>query len=155
MPFSVLRECCARETVEHPSLVLICGPSGSGKSRLLSALADLLRARLGSAILHCSAHELVENLVENIKRGSCKSFRNGLMTYRALLIDNIWVLASRPHATEEIFSCFRMCLRQGSPVFVASDLAPAAISTWSEEISDIIKESRIFPIFKRHCRGGS
>jgi len=77
------------------------------------------------------------------------------MTYRALLIDNIWVLARRPHAAEEIFSCFGKCIRQGSPVFVASDLVPATISTWSEEIGDIIKESRIFPIFKRHCRGGS
>ena len=149
---SVLRECCAHETVERPLLVLICGSSGAGKTRLLSALADLLRVRMGSAILHCSALDLVENLVGNIKLGSCKRFRNGLMTYRALLIDNIGVLACRPHAAEEIFSCFRMCLRQGSPVFVASDLAPATISTWSEEIGDIMKESRIFPIFKHHCR---
>jgi chromosomal replication initiation ATPase DnaA len=104
---------------------------------------------MGSAILHCSAHELVENLVENIKRGSCESFRNGLMTYRALLIDNIWVLACRPHAAREIFSCFRMCLGQGNPVFVTSDLAPAAISTWSEEIGDIMKESRIFSIVRK------
>jgi predicted nucleic acid-binding protein len=47
----------------------------------------------------------------------------------------------------------RVCLRQGSLIFITSDLAPATISTWSEEIGDIMKESRIFPIFKRHCRG--
>jgi len=140
----VLRECCAWETFDRPSLVLIYGPNGAGKTRLPSTLADLLRVRMGSAILHCSAHQLVESLVENIKRGSCERFRNGLMTYRALLIDNIWVLACRPHAAEEIFCCFRKCLRQGSPVFIASDMAPAAISTWSDEIGDIIKESRIF-----------
>jgi chromosomal replication initiation ATPase DnaA len=154
LKFSVLRECCTQETVERPSLVMIYGASGVGKTRLLSTLAALLRVRLGSAILQCSAHELVENLVENIKRGSCRSFRNDLMTYQALLIDNIGVLACRPHAAEELFSCFRMYLRQGNPVFVASDLAPAIISTWSEKIADIMKESRIFPIFKRHCREG-
>jgi chromosomal replication initiator protein len=147
-------KCCAQETIERPSLVLICGPSGAGKTHLLSALADLLRARMGSAVLHCSAHELVENLVENINRGSCKSFRDSLMTYRALLIDNIWVLAHQPHTAQEIFSCFRMCLHQGSSVIVASDLEPATISTWSEEIADIIKESRLFPIFKRYCQRG-
>lgn len=149
---SVLRECCAHDTVEHPSLILIYGSSGAGKTRLLSALADLLRVRMGSAILYCSALDLVENLVGSIKLGSYQRFLNSLMMYRALLIDNIWVLACRPHAAEEIFSCFRMCLRQGSPVFIASDLAPATMSAWSEVIGDIMKESRVFQIFQHHCR---
>ena len=66
--YSVLWECCARERLERPSLVLICGPSGAGKTCLLSALADLLRERISQPVF-ARYLNVSKNLVSDWERG--------------------------------------------------------------------------------------
>lgn len=132
------------EAITTPTLVLIYGTSGSGKTRFLRNMAGLLRKCRGFQVLHCCTHELVENLMENLKRGAFEGFLSSLKQYKFFLIDNIWILEKKPHTAEAIFRTFKTLIHRGCFVLIASDLKPATISAWSEDISEIIRESRTY-----------
>ena len=142
----IVQLCYQQALSSDPALVLIWGPTGSGKTRLLKALADLLREQLGPALLFCSAHHLVENFFDSMKTFRHQSFQSTIEGRRTLLIDNIWTLSKRPHTAKEFFTSFGRCIARGSSVFIASDLTPTPLAPWSGNIGEWIGESRIFGV---------
>jgi chromosomal replication initiation ATPase DnaA len=99
--------------------------------------------------LHCCTSDLIDRLLESLKHGAYGQFLSSLLAYRVFLIDNIWILRYRVYTARKIFSIFRTLIHHGGAVVIASDLEPSVISSWSEEIGDMIGRSRILEIENR------
>lgn len=129
-----------------PSLAILYGPSGSGKTRMLKYVEELLSNQPDCLVLRCCTSGLVDRLVDSLKHGVYEQFLSSLMIYQVLLIDNIWILSGKVHTAKGIFSIFERLIHRGRAVVIASDLKPSIISDWSEDISDMIRQSRVFKI---------
>ena len=124
-------------------LVIVYGPSGSGKTRLLISLAERLSSQRRLKVFHHSVHEVTENLLDNLKRGTIECFRKSLLDYQIFLIDNMFVLQGKPFTAREIFSIFRMLIDMHRPVVIASDIEPSIMASWADDNGSMIKTSRI------------
>jgi len=134
------------QVVGSPSLAVLYGPAGSGKTRLFARVEDLLRNGPGFSVLRCCASDLIDRLLDSLKHGTYDQFLSSLRAYRVFLVDNVWILRHRVHTAREIFRIFRMLVQQGSAVVIASDLKPSVISSWSKEIGEMIGQSRVMKI---------
>jgi chromosomal replication initiation ATPase DnaA len=68
-----------------PTLVFLYGTSGSGKTYLMKRIREALGQK-GLDVLHCSAQEIVDGLVESVKSGNCGEYRSAVISNDALLI---------------------------------------------------------------------
>jgi chromosomal replication initiation ATPase DnaA len=134
------------EVVGDPSLTVLYGPTGSGKTRLFRHMEDFLLNRPDRRVLRCCTSDLIERLLESLKHGAYGQFLSSLRAYRVFLIDNIWILGYRVNTAREIFRIFRMLIHHGGAVVIASDLEPSVISSWSKEVGEMIGQSRIMEI---------
>jgi len=134
------------EVVGGPSLTILYGPSGSGKTRLFRHIEAFLHNRPERRVLRCCTSNLIDRLLDSLKRGTYQQFLSSLRAYRVLLIDNIWILGCRANTAKEIFRIFRMLIQRGGAVVIASDLEPSVISSWSKEIGEMIRQSRIVKV---------
>ena len=134
------------EVVGGPSLTILYGPTGSGKTCLFRYMEDFLRNHLDQRVLRCCTRDLIDRLLDSLKHGAYGQFLSSLLAYRVFLIDNIWILGNRVHTAREIFSIFRTLIHDGSAVVIASDLEPSVLSSWSKEIGEMIGQSRIMEI---------
>jgi chromosomal replication initiation ATPase DnaA len=128
----LLDECnMTSENFPASGIVVLYGPSGSGKTRLMQAAARYFSVQKGFEILHCCVLDLIQEMVDAIKKGTCHAFRESLMRLDALFIDNVWLLQSRRQAALAVFSLFEAFADQGGLVMIASDLPPSLLSEWS------------------------
>jgi chromosomal replication initiation ATPase DnaA len=134
------------EVVDGPSLTVLYGPTGSGKTRLFSYMEDFLRNHPECSVLRCCTSDLIDRLLDSLKHGTYGQFLSSLRAYRMFLIDNIWILGYRANTAREIFRIFRMLIHHGGAVVIASDLKPSVISSWSKEIGEMIGQSHIMEI---------
>ncbi|MBU2228665.1 MAG: ATP-binding protein [Proteobacteria bacterium] len=112
-------------------IVVLYGPSGSGKTRLMQAAARYASAQKGLDILHCCVLDLIQEMVDAIKKGTYHAFRTSLMRLDALFIDNIWLLQSSRQTALAVFSLFEAFADKGGLVMIASDLPPSLLSEWA------------------------
>jgi len=112
-------------------IVVLYGPSGSGKTRLMQAAARYASAQKGLDILHCCVLDLIQEMVDAIKRGTYHAFRTSLMRLDALFIDNIWLLQNSRQTALAVFSLFEAFADKGGLVMIASDLPPSLLSEWA------------------------
>jgi chromosomal replication initiation ATPase DnaA len=112
-------------------IVILYGPSGSGKTRLMQAVARHVSGQKGLATLSCCIWDLVEEMVQAIKKGTYCAFRKSLMRFDALFIDNIWLLRNNRQTAIEVFSLFEAFADKGGLVTIASDLPPSLLAQWS------------------------
>ena len=112
-------------------IVVLYGPSGSGKTRLMQSAARYFSVQKGFDILNCCVLDLIQEMVDAIKKGTYCAFRTSLMRLDALFIDNIWLLQSRHQTACAVFSLFEAFADKGGLVMIASDLPPTLLSEWS------------------------
>jgi len=112
-------------------IVVLYGPSGSGKTRLMQAVARYASVQKGLDILHCCVLDLIQEMVDAIKKGTYHAFRTSLMRLDALFIDNIWLLQNSRQTALAVFSLFEAFADKGGLVMIASDLPPSLLSEWA------------------------
>jgi chromosomal replication initiation ATPase DnaA len=83
--------------------------------------------------------DLIQEMVDAIKKGTYCAFRSSLMRLDALLIDNIWLLQSRHHTACVVFSLFKAFADKGGLVMIAGDLPPSLLSKWAPRKTLILK----------------
>ncbi len=140
-----------REVSHEPSLTIIYGQSGSGKTRLLRHMAEAFPIQSDRQILHWCTTELVAHLLDSLKYTSRKHFVSSLLRYTVFLIDNIWILGGKPRTAMEIFSLFQRLIDHNRSVVIASDLAPSVIASWGRGVAEVVRHSRVLKIERPPC----
>ncbi len=122
----------------HDDLLCILGPPGSGKTHLLQTMEQTLAASSGGKVLRIGAEALVSDMVAAIGLAGMELFRRHYLRIDNLLIDNLWVLASRPAAATEIGRLIRDRRHAGRLTAVASDLSPEEWGEKSRGLGDVL-----------------
>ena len=111
-------------------IVVLYGPLGSGKTRLMQAAARYASVQKGLDILNCCVLDLIQEMADAIKMGTWHACRKTMMRLDALFIDNIWLLQNRRQTALMVFSLFEAFAGKGGLVMIASDLSPSLLSEW-------------------------
>ncbi len=102
-------------------LLLLYGPPGVGKTHLLHAVLDLVRARLPPArVVHASAVDLVQDLIAALQRQHTPQLLREYVHADALAVDDLQVLAGKPRTQREVGRLLKAALDSGTRVACAA-----------------------------------
>lgn len=121
VPYRVLTE---QLTAYNP--IYLYGPSGTGKSHLLMALAHQLQAQ-GIHALYARLETFTEHTVMAIRTGQMIQFRDVYRKVGALLLDNIHLLSRKWATQEELFHTFNTLHLAGKPIILSSHCPPSEL----------------------------
>jgi chromosomal replication initiator protein len=107
---------------QQASPVLICGPTGVGKTHLLRALAREFRRRNPSATaVYLTAEQFTTSFVEAIRGSGLPSFRQKCRGVDLLLIDDLQFFVGKERTLEELQYTFDTLLADGRQIVLSSD----------------------------------
>jgi chromosomal replication initiation ATPase DnaA len=120
------------------NLLYLYGPSGSGKTRLLQRITESLcetqnTSRIGS-------ERLAEEMAQAVRRHDFTDLFDRYVQVTNLLIDNLWVLQSRPAVASEIGRLIHARMAQGNLTILASDLLPEDVLRTLPAIAECLKQ---------------
>lgn len=103
--------------------IYLHGGSGTGKSHLLMALAaEFLKRNIST--LYVRAETFTEHVVNAIRGGRMREFRNAYRLPQILLIDDVHLFARKSATQEELFHTFNTLHTSGRQIFLSGDKAP-------------------------------
>ncbi|MGH7445392.1 MAG: DnaA ATPase domain-containing protein, partial [Longimicrobiales bacterium] len=119
----------ARAVAEAPgeryNPLFVHGPEGSGKTALLIALANGVRARAADVPLaFLTGAEFGAELMDAIQSNHVDGWRARYRRARVLLLDDVHALAGTERVQEELFHLFDDVVRAGGQLVFAADSAP-------------------------------
>lgn len=112
--------------LEGNNPLVICGPPGMGKTHLLHAVGNHIRAAFPEKrILYVSAETFLNECVSAIRRGETEKFR---VKYRdssdIILIDDVQFIGKGEKTQEEFFHMVNSFLDKRKQIVIASDRMP-------------------------------
>lgn len=105
----------------------IFGASGSGKT---CCLMEIEQQFASDQVIRVGAETLIETICSGVRTGLTAG--NPISRYRkinTLLLDNLWVLASRPHISREVYALLDTRQNDNLLTVLASDLT---LQHWSK-----------------------
>jgi len=112
----------------HPNILVTGGAGFIGSHAAVARYASMQK---GLDILNCCVLDLIQEMVDAIKKGTYYAFLTSLMRLDALFIDNIWLLQNSRQTALAVFSLFEAFADKGGLVMIASDLPPSLLSEWA------------------------
>ncbi|MFN8572858.1 MAG: DnaA/Hda family protein [Gemmatimonadaceae bacterium] len=110
--------------------LVITGPAGSGKTHLLHAIGNALRARdKGTWTVACTdIQTFTQELIEALQSDTITRWRARYRACDALLIDDLHLLAGKERAQEELFHLFNAMHDARKQVVFASAVLPSHLT---------------------------
>lgn len=96
----------------------------------------------GGKVLRVGCEMLVDELVRAIPLSAIASFRHKYHGIDTLLIDNLWILRSRPHATAEICGLIQKRRNAERLTAVVSDLLPEQWAVRNNRICALLQSGQ-------------
>lgn len=105
--------------------LFIYGDSGLGKTHLLQAIANMIRATgTAGTISYVTAQEFAERFVAALQHGRMESFRRGIRQADVWLLDDVQFVAGKDKTQEELFHSFNQLQQAGKQIVLTSDRPP-------------------------------
>ena len=127
----------AREVAENPGRVynplFIYGSVGLGKTHLLQAIGNFCASR-GMSVIYRSATDFSEEMVEAIKSGKIKGFRDRYRSVDLLLLDDVQFLSGKERTQVEFFNIFNHMFLNERQIVLASDRHPRELRDVSDRL---------------------
>ncbi len=124
MAFAASKAVAEGATREYNPLLLY-GDSGLGKTHLLYSIAHVLRNRGPEyRIVYIKGDDFTNELIEAIKTGRNREFREKYRQADLFLVDDIQFIAGKAAVQEEFFHTFNTLYEAGKQIVLTSDRPP-------------------------------
>jgi chromosomal replication initiator protein len=128
--------------------VLLHGPTGTGKSLLLSALAQRMRAGLRMRrVVYMTAEQFTNDFTEGLQGGGLPMFRRKYRDVDALLLDDIQFLMGKRSTLNEVRHTVDNLLRSGKQVVLSADRSLNELAALGEEFAGRLRGGLVTPLF--------
>jgi chromosomal replication initiator protein len=106
-----------------PNPIYICGPTGSGKTHLLTATAHRLR-QAGLNVVMARSELFTEHVVRSIRSGEMSAFRKLWRTADVMILDDVHLFSRKITTQEELFHTFNTLHVAGKHILLAANCFP-------------------------------
>lgn len=103
------------------SLLFVYGPSGAGKTRLLQRLDQTLEGVQG--VMRRGCEQILDEMVQSVYDRSFDAYFERYCNVDNLLVDNLWILQSRPRSALVVGRLVGERIDRGNLTVLASDLS--------------------------------
>lgn len=127
----------AQEFTPHMNPLMIYGGSGLGKSHLLHAIGNQMKANGLKKVLYTSGDEFVNHFVNAIResaKGKFKEFTDYLRSLDALILDDVQFIANKERSQMEFFNIYNHLFDNKKQIVLASDRTPREIEGLEERL---------------------
>lgn len=115
--------------------LFIYGSSGLGKTHLMYAIANRAKQRCPKMNIICmKGEEFMTELIEAIKKGTQKKFRQKYRGTDMLLLDDIQFLAGKEATQNEFFHTFDALYEDHKQIIITSDRPPRDLISLADRI---------------------
>ena len=124
---------------EHPAReynpLFIYGPSGLGKTHLMSAVVnEIRRKKKDLKVVYIKGEEFTNQLIESLSMQQMSKFRERYRNCDILLIDDIQFIAGKNSTQEEFFHTFNALYEERKQIILSSDRPPKDIQTLEDRL---------------------
>lgn len=106
--------------------IYLYGGPKTGKTHLLMGVAQLLQKQ-GKKVFYVRAETFTEHVVQAIRLGQMRLFRQTYRDIDALIIDDIPVFSKKSATQEEFFHTFNTLHTLGRPVILSANVPPSKL----------------------------
>lgn len=132
---------------EVASPLFLHGPTGTGKSHLLAAMADALRTRRRMRrVILLTAEQFTNDFVSSVGTTGLPSFRQRYRDVDALLIDDVHFLASKTATLREALYTVETLTNAGKPLIFSANLPPSEIRGLTGEVAGRMSSGLVCPL---------
>jgi chromosomal replication initiator protein len=114
--------------------LFIYGGVGMGKTHLMHAIGEALRARGRMRIIYTTSERFTNEVISGIKHERMPQLRDRYRTADVLLIDDIQSLGSKERTQEEFFHTFNELHDAQKQIVISSDCPPREITGLVERL---------------------
>jgi chromosomal replication initiator protein len=129
------------------TLICLCGGNGSGKTRILRALAqEVGDPDNPDKALLVGAEAFVDEILNAILRADVELVRQKYRGVQTLLIDNLWILQNRPAAAEEFCRLIAGRQQNAKSTVVASETPIEEWGTLNKAVAALLANAVIYNV---------
>ncbi len=129
------------------SPLFIFGPTGSGKSHILAAIADQFRRRHRMRrVMLMSAEQFTNDFISSVGNSGISSFRRRYREVDALLIDGMQFLGAKTATLREMLYTVETIVSSGRPMIASGIQAPSEIQGLTNELAGRLSAGLVCPL---------
>ncbi len=129
------------------SPLFVCGPTGTGKSHILSAIADQFRRRHRMRrVMLLSAEQFTNDFISSVGNSGITAFRRRYREVDALLIDGMQFLGAKTATLREMLYTVETIVSSGRPMIASGVQAPSEIQGLTNELVGRLSAGLVCPI---------
>lgn len=129
------------------SPLFICGPTGSGKSHILSAIADQFRRRHRMRkVMLLSAEQFTNDFISCCGNTGITSFRRRYREVDALMIDGMQFLGAKTATLREMLYTVDTLISSGRPMIATGITSPSEIPGLTNELAGRLAAGLVCPV---------
>ncbi|TWU51205.1 DnaA/Hda family protein [Rubripirellula reticaptiva] len=145
LAFTAMSMVCQQPGLASP--LFLCGPTGSGKTHMLTAIADQFRRHHRMRrVMHLSAEQFTNDFITSVGNSGITSFRRRYREVDALLIDDVQFLGSKKATLREVLYTVETLAAAGRPLIFSGSHAPTEIQGLTHELAGRMSSGLVCPM---------
>ena len=145
LAYTALSMVCQDPNTASP--IFFCGPTGTGKTHLMSAIAEQLRRRHRMRrVMHLSAEQFTNDFISSVGNSGITAFRRRYREVDALLIDDVQFLGAKKATLREMLYTVETLANEGRALLFSGLQAPSEIAGLSQELAGRMASGLVCPI---------